>query len=106
MTPTITLISAVVGATFVLAVPALGDSWGADRNQASVHVSPDRVDRAAAVQQKKLFAVLDARERSSAAGRRRVARTPVWSSTTRTTAFPHAPSTVGGERPRAQPARR
>jgi hypothetical protein len=71
MTPKITLISAVVSAAFVLAVPALGDPWGADRNQASVHVSPDLVDRAAAVRQEELFAVLDARERSSAAGRMR-----------------------------------
>jgi hypothetical protein len=69
MTPRITLISAVVGAAFVLVVPALGDSWGADRNQVSVHVSPDLGDRAAALRQEELFAVLDARERSNAAGR-------------------------------------
>jgi hypothetical protein len=52
-----------------LAVPALGDSWGADRSQASVRVSPDLADRAAAAKQKELFAVLDARERSFAASR-------------------------------------
>jgi hypothetical protein len=64
MTPRITLISAVVGAAFVLVVPALGDSWGADQNEVSVHVSPDLGDRVAALRQEKLFAVLDARERS------------------------------------------
>jgi hypothetical protein len=69
MTPRITLISAVVGAALVLAVPALGDSWGADRTQASVRVSPDLVDRAAAARQQELFAVLDARERSFATSR-------------------------------------
>ena len=69
MTPRITLIGAVVGAALVLAVPALGDSWGADRNQATVHVSPDLVDRAVAARQQELFAVLDARERSFATSR-------------------------------------
>ena len=69
MTPRITLIGAIVGAALVFAVPALGDSWGADRNQATVHVSPDLVDRAVAARQQELFAVLDARERSFATGR-------------------------------------
>jgi hypothetical protein len=69
MTPRITFISAVVGAALVLAVPAFGDSWGADRSQASVRVSPDLVDRATAARQKELFAVLDARERSFATSR-------------------------------------
>jgi hypothetical protein len=69
MTRRITLISVVVGAALVLAVPALGDSWGADRSQASVHVSPDLGDRAAAARQQGLFAVLDARERSLATSR-------------------------------------
>ena len=69
MTRRITLISVVVGAALVLAVPALGDSWGADRSQASVRVSPDLGDRAAAARQQELFAVLDARERALATGR-------------------------------------
>ncbi|HEY7179319.1 MAG TPA: hypothetical protein VH305_09105 [Gaiella sp.] len=66
MTPRITLVSAVVGAALVLAAPAFGDSWGADQEQANVRVSPDLVDRAAAVRQQELFAVLDARERAFA----------------------------------------
>jgi len=69
MTRRITLISVAVGAALVLAVPALGDAWGADRDRASVHVSPDLADRTAAARQKELFAVLDARERSFAASR-------------------------------------
>ena len=69
MTTRITLISVVVGAALVFAVPAFGDSWGSDRSQASVRVSPDLVDRAAAARQKELFAVLDARERSFATSR-------------------------------------
>ena len=69
MTPRITLVTAVVGAALVLAVPAFGDSWGADRSQASVRVSPDLADRVAAAKQKELFAMLDARERSFAATR-------------------------------------
>jgi hypothetical protein len=69
MTPRITLISALVGAALVLAVPALADSWGADRGQPTVPVSPDLADRAASAQQKELFAVLDARERAFATSR-------------------------------------
>lgn len=69
MTSRITLVTAVVGATLVLAVPAFGDSWGADRSQVSVHVSPDLADRAAAAKQQTLFAVLDARERAFSTGR-------------------------------------
>ena len=45
MTPKISFITAVVGAALVFAVPAFGDSWGADQDQATVHVSPDLVDR-------------------------------------------------------------
>jgi hypothetical protein len=67
MTPKFSFITAVVGAALVLAVPAFGDSWGADRNQASVHVSPDLIDRAIAVRQQELSRMLDARERSFAA---------------------------------------
>ena len=69
MTPRITLISAIVGAALVLAVPALADPWGADRGQPTVHVSPDLADRAASARQTELFAVLDARERSFATSR-------------------------------------
>jgi hypothetical protein len=67
MTPKISFITAVVGAALVLAVPALGDSWGADRHQATVNVSPDLVDRAVAARQGELSDMLDARERSFAA---------------------------------------
>ena len=67
MTPKISFITAVVGAALVLAVPAFGDSWGADRNQATVHVSPDLADRVAAARQQELSSMLDARERSFAA---------------------------------------
>jgi hypothetical protein len=67
MTPKISFITAVVGAAFVLAVPAFADSWGADQNQTTVHVSPDLVDRAVLVRQQELSSMLDARERSFAA---------------------------------------
>ena len=67
MTPKISFITAIVGAALVLAVPASGDSWGADRNQATVRVSPDLVDRVAAARQQELSNMLDARERSFAA---------------------------------------
>ena len=67
MTPKISFVIAIVGAALVFAVPAFGDSWGADRNQATVRVSPDLVDRAAAVRQQEPSSMLDARERSFAA---------------------------------------
>jgi hypothetical protein len=67
MTPKISFIPAIVGAALVLAVPAYGDSWGADQNQATVRVSPDLADRAATARQQELMSVLDARERSFAA---------------------------------------
>ena len=67
MTPRISFITAVVGAALVFAVPAFGDPWGADRRDATVHVSPDLVDRAAAARQQELSSMLDARERSFAA---------------------------------------
>jgi hypothetical protein len=75
MTRRITLISVAVGAALVLVVPAFGDSWGADRSQASARVSPDLADRVASAKQQELFAVLDARERS-------FARSPVAATTT------------------------
>ena len=75
MTPKLSFITAVVGAALVFAVPAFGDPWGADRNDATVHVSPDLVDRVAAARQKELSSMLDARERSFAA--KRDATTPV-----------------------------
>jgi hypothetical protein len=64
MTLRITLVSTIVGAVLVLAAPAFGDPWGADRSHATVRVAPDLADRAAAAKEKELFAVLDARERS------------------------------------------
>jgi hypothetical protein len=64
MTPRISLITAIVGATLVFAVPAFGDSWGADQSQAGVRVSPDLADRSVAAAQQDLAAMLDARERS------------------------------------------
>jgi hypothetical protein len=67
MTPKISFITAIVGAALVLAVPAFGDSWGADQNQATVRVSPDLADRGAAAVQQELTSMLDARERSFAA---------------------------------------
>ena len=67
MTPKISFFTAVVGAALVFAVPAFGDTWGADGNQETVRVSPDLVDRAAAVRQRELSNMLDARERSLAA---------------------------------------
>ncbi len=67
MTPKISFVTAVVGAALVFAAPAFGDAWGTDRNQETVRVSPDLVDRAAAVRQRELWSMLDARERSLAA---------------------------------------
>jgi hypothetical protein len=67
MTPRISFVTAVVGAALVLAGPAFGDSWGADRDQAPVRISPDLVDRVAAAKQQELSSMLDARERSFAA---------------------------------------
>ena len=65
MTPKISFATAatIVGAALVFAVPAFGDTWGADGNQETVRVSPDLVDRAAAVRQQELSSMLDARER-------------------------------------------
>jgi hypothetical protein len=67
MTPKISFIVAVIGAALVFAVPAFGDSWGSDRNQATVHTSPDLVDRVVAARQNELASMLDGRERSFAA---------------------------------------
>ncbi len=64
MTVKISFITAIVGAALVLAVPAFGDSWGADRSQATVRISPDLVDRVATARQQELSSMLDARERS------------------------------------------
>jgi hypothetical protein len=67
MTPKISFIIAIVGAALMLVVPAFGDSWGADQNQATVRISPDLADRVAAARQQELSSMLDARERSFAA---------------------------------------
>jgi hypothetical protein len=71
MTPRISLITAVFAAALAVFVPAaLGDDWGADRASQTTFVgSPDLVDRAVAVQQARVASMLDARERSSTAGR-------------------------------------
>jgi hypothetical protein len=66
MTRRISFITALVGAALVLAVPAFGDSWGADQIGATVRVSPDLADRVAAARQQELSSMLDARERSFA----------------------------------------
>ncbi len=67
MTVKISFITAIVGAALVLAVPAFGDAWGADQNEATVRVSPDLADRVAAARQQELTSMLDGRERSFAA---------------------------------------
>ena len=65
MTPKISLLIAAAGAILVFAVPpAAGDDWGRDRAQGTVHVSPDTADYAAAADQQRLHAMLDAREQS------------------------------------------
>ncbi|HJR94921.1 MAG TPA: hypothetical protein VJ807_05745 [Gaiellaceae bacterium] len=64
MTRTISLITATVGAALLFAVPAYGDSWGADKAQPTTTSSSDWFERAAAagIQQQKVE-MLDARER-------------------------------------------
>lgn len=65
MTPRISLITAVAAAALALGVPAAwGDDWYADRQQESVLVSPDLVDRVVAAEQHRLASMLNARERS------------------------------------------
>ena len=66
MTPKISFVTSRSSAPLVFAVPAFGDSWGIDRNQSTVHVSPDLVDRVDAARQQELSSMLDARERSLA----------------------------------------
>ena len=66
--------TAVFGAALVFAVPAFGDSWGADQNQATVRVSPDLADRAAAARQTELASTHYAREDSAFATKRAVTR--------------------------------
>ena len=71
MTRTISIITATVGAALLFALPAYGDSWGADKAQpvtSDVRVSPDLEDRVIAAQQAKLSAMLDAREQALGAG--------------------------------------
>jgi hypothetical protein len=68
MTPKISFFTAAVGAALVVAVPAFGDSWGADRKQETVRVSPDLADRPVVASQQELSRMLDARERSFTAG--------------------------------------
>ena len=73
MTRTISIITATVGAALLLAVPAWGDNWAADKAQPTnenqqVRVSPDLADRVIAAEQSRLSAMLDAREQSLGAG--------------------------------------
>jgi hypothetical protein len=65
MTRTISIITATVGAALLLAVPAYGDNWGADKAQPTA-VSPDWFERAAAVAVRKqdISHMLNARERA------------------------------------------
>jgi hypothetical protein len=71
MTPRISLITAVFAAALAAFVPAaLADDWGADRLSQTTFVgSPDAADRAVAAEQRHRANMLDARERSSIAGR-------------------------------------
>lgn len=65
MTRTISIITATVGAVLVLALPAYGDSWGADRAQPTGVTSPDWFERKAAVAiQNEKLDMLAARERA------------------------------------------
>ncbi len=65
MTRTISIITATVGAALLLALPAYGDSWGADKAQpVTGATTPDWFERAAAVAiEKQKVAMLNARER-------------------------------------------
>jgi hypothetical protein len=68
MTRTISFITATVGAALLFAVPAYGDNWAADARSDSVgYLSPDSADRAAALEQRQLARMLDAREASQTA---------------------------------------
>lgn len=56
--------TAFAQAALVFAVPAWGDNWAAEKQQATVVVSPERSERAASVATQKHLAMLDARERA------------------------------------------
>ena len=92
MTRRISLIIAAAGALLVLASPAAADTWGADRNDAIVRVSPDLGDRVDAARRADLARILDARERSQAATR--VKTTPPTSEPVRDDRFRLDPSQV------------
>ena len=66
MTRTISIITATVGAALLLAVPAYGDNWAADKAQQPTVVSPDWFERAAAaaVRNQDISTMLNARERA------------------------------------------
>ena len=64
MTRTISLITATVGAALLFAVPAFGDSWGADQRNAGTYLNPDVADRVASAQQQDVATMLDAREQA------------------------------------------
>ncbi|HUG65373.1 MAG TPA: hypothetical protein VMK83_09165 [Gaiellaceae bacterium] len=78
MTRTISIITATVGAALLFAVPAWGDNWGADQRSDSLgYVNPDSADRAAALEQQKATAAIDAREAAQTAKyEARLASTP------------------------------
>lgn len=65
MTRTISIITATVGAALLFALPAYGDSWGAEKAQpATGATTPDWFEREAAVAiEKQNVAMLNARER-------------------------------------------
>ena len=68
MTRTISLITIVVGAALLFAVPAFGDNWASDRRSEAVgYLNPDSADRAAAREQEQFALMLDAREQSQTA---------------------------------------
>ncbi len=65
MTRTISIITATVGAALLFAVPAWGDSWGADQRSQSVgYLNPDAADRAAALGYQQATNRLNVRERA------------------------------------------
>ena len=65
MTRTISIITATVGAALLFAVPAWGDSWGADQRRGEAgYLNPDAGDRSSALQQQRVTEMLNGRERA------------------------------------------
>lgn len=68
MTRTISIITATVGAALLFAVPAWADNWGAEQRSDSLgYLNPDSADRAAALEQQRSTAAIDAREAAQTA---------------------------------------